>query len=83
MRTTRLSFAVIRALGTIGEATKRVPDTLRDEHSQVPWSPMAGMRDRLIHDYGDVDRRIVWRTVQDELPEVRRQLRTIADETEG
>jgi uncharacterized protein with HEPN domain len=40
------------------------------------------MRDRLIHDYGDVDRRIVWRTVQDELPEVCRQLRTIMDEIE-
>jgi len=72
-------FAIIRALEIIGEAA---PETLRHEYPQVPWSSMAGMRDRLIHDYGDVDRRIVWRTVQDELPEVCRQLRTIMDEIE-
>ena len=76
-------FAIIWALEIIGEATKRLPETLRHEYPQVPWSSMAGMRDRLIHDYGDIDRRIVWRTVQDELPEVCRQLRSIVDEIEG
>lgn len=68
-------FAVVRALEVIGEATKRLPETLHDEHSEVPWSLMAGMRDKLIHDYSDVDRQIVWRTVQEEIPAVRRQVR--------
>jgi len=75
-------FAVIRALEIIGEATKRLPQPLRDEHPQVPWSSMAGMRDNLIHDYSDVDRQLVWRTVQKEIPEVRRHLRTIVEDLE-
>lgn len=75
-------FAVIRALEIIGEATKRLPQPLRDEYSQVPWSSMAGMRDNLIHDYSDVDRQLVWRTVQEEIPEVRRHLRTIVEDLE-
>jgi uncharacterized protein with HEPN domain len=76
-------FAVIRALEVVGEATKRLPQPLRDEYPQVPWSSMAGMRDNLIHDYSDVDRQLVWRTVQDELPEVRRHLRMILEEMES
>jgi uncharacterized protein with HEPN domain len=75
-------FAVIRALEIIGEATKRLPQPLRDEHPQVPWSSMAGMRDNLIHDYSDVDRQLVWRTVQEEIPEVRRQVQTILEDIE-
>ncbi len=75
-------FAVIRALEIIGEATKRLSQPLRNEYPQVPWSLMAGMRDNLIHDYSDVDRQIVWRTVQEEVPEVRRQVRMILEEVE-
>ena len=75
-------FAVIRALEVIGEATKRLPDDLRTRHPQIPWHSMAGMRDKLIHDYVNVDRQIVWHTVQDELPRVQRQLQRIVDEKE-
>lgn len=70
-------FAVIRALEVIGEATKRLPEDLRARHPQVSWDSMAGMRDKLIHDYVNVNERIVWRTVQDELPEVQRQLQNL------
>lgn len=73
-------FAVIRALEIIGEATKRLSQPLRNEYPQVPL--MAGMRDNLIHDYSDVDRQIVWRTIQEEVPEVRRQVRMILEELE-
>lgn len=76
----RTVFAVIRALKVIGEATKRLPESLRREYAQVPWQSMAGMRDKLIHDYVEVDRRIVWRTVQDALPDLHRQLRSIRQE---
>lgn len=76
-------FAVIRALEVIGEATKRLPQPLREEYPQVPWSSMAGMRDNLIHDYTDVDRQLVWRTVQEEIPEVRRQVQTILEDIES
>lgn len=73
-------FAVIRALEVIGEATKRLPTALRDQYPQVPWESMAGMRDKLIHDYINVNRQIVWRTVKKELPDVRQQLEAILEE---
>jgi len=75
-------FAVIRALEVIGEATKRLPQPLRDEYPHVPWSLMAGMRDRLIHGYSDVDLQVVWRTVQEEVPSVQRQVRMIVEDLE-
>ena len=57
-------FAVIRALEIIGEAAKKIPTDVREEYDKVPWQEMAGMRDKLIHDYVGVNREVVWKTVQ-------------------
>jgi len=48
-------YAVIRALEIIGEATKHIPEDIRDNNPSIPWKEMAGMRDVLIHDYFGVD----------------------------
>src|SRR3990172_11975472 len=64
----RINFAVIRALEIIGEASKRLPDTLRVRYSEIPWEGMAGMRDRIIHGYDNVDYQIVWVVVYKNLP---------------
>jgi uncharacterized protein with HEPN domain len=47
--------AVVHQLLVIGEAAKRVSDAIRTAHPSVPWASMAGMRDKLIHAYDDVD----------------------------
>ena len=63
--------AVIRNLQIIGEATKKLPDEIRQKEKNVPWREMAGLRDVLTHDYFGVDLKIVWNVVEKELPTIR------------
>ena len=69
--------AVLRNFEVIGEAAKNVPEEIRREHSNVPWSEMAGMRDKLIHGYATVELRIVWTTVQEEIATLASQIESI------
>jgi len=72
-----LRRAFVRSLEIIGEAAKKVPDDFRATHPTVEWRAMAGMRDRLIHDYFGVDFELVWDVVQTRVPELRNQLASI------
>lgn len=76
----RTRRAVVRCLEVIGEAAKQVPDEVRDRHDRVPWREMAGMRDRLIHAYRDVDLELVWQAITEEIPEVQPHLVAILEE---
>ena len=60
--------AVIRNIETIGEATKKISKSFRQSHQEIPWSEMAGMRDKLIHDYLDVEIEVVWKTIEVDIP---------------
>lgn len=60
--------AVIRCLEVIGEATKKIPAALRQRYPQIPWSQVAGMRDKLIHDYEYVNLQMVYDTVLKDVP---------------
>ena len=76
----KTAFAVFRALEIVGEATKRIPDTVRGAYPKVPWRAMAGIRDKLIHDYVTVDHEVVWKTVVEDLPPLLPTLRQARDE---
>jgi len=72
--------AVTRNLEIIGEAVKNLSTELRQLHADVPWRSMAGVRDRLIHDYFGVNLDIVWEIISNELPRLVEPLEKILDE---
>jgi uncharacterized protein with HEPN domain len=66
-RNVMIQDAVIRNIEIIGEATKKISKSFTQSHQEIPWSEMAGMRDKLIHDYLDVDLDVVWKTIEVDL----------------
>jgi uncharacterized protein with HEPN domain len=69
--------SVIRKIEIIGEAVKNLSTELRAKHDQIAWRSMAGMRDRLIHDYFGINIDIVWGVVTENIPVLLRQLEDI------
>lgn len=62
--------SVLYQIAILGEAVKRISTDLRQQYPDIPWSAMAGMRDKLIHDYDGVDVKRVWLTLQTSIPEL-------------
>jgi uncharacterized protein with HEPN domain len=60
--------AVIQCFEVIGEASKKLPSEIRNRNSDIPWRYMAAFRDKLIHDYFEVDLQLVWATARQEIP---------------
>jgi uncharacterized protein with HEPN domain len=69
--------AVVRNLEILGEATKNLTDEFRLACSQIPWKNIAGMRDNLIHEYFGVDKVEVWRTVKNDIPELKKEMQCL------
>ena len=70
-------FAVVRGLEVIGEAVKNIPEDFRKNNQHIPWSEIAGMRDKLIHAYFGVDVSVVWMTVTSDLPDLKEKIETL------
>ena len=69
--------AVIRKLEIIGEAVKQLPDEIRQSYPEIPWKQVAGMRDKLIHSYFGVDAHMVWQTIMNRLPALKKTLQNL------
>ena len=65
-----LGRAILRSLEIIGEASKKIDMTIRNEYPEISWKNIAGTRDRLIHHYFAVDNDIVWDIIQNNLSEL-------------
>jgi uncharacterized protein with HEPN domain len=83
---TRTQDAVIRSIEIVGEAANKARTSdpeFAARHSNVPWDLMYGMRNRIVHDYFEVDLEVVWRTVNSDLPVLREQVSLILRELGG
>jgi uncharacterized protein with HEPN domain len=60
--------AVIRNIEIIGEAATHLPEEFKEQHTDIPWYQMKGMRNMLIHEYFGVDIDVLWKTIQEDLP---------------
>ncbi|MFW6194758.1 MAG: DUF86 domain-containing protein [Halobacteriota archaeon] len=76
-------FAVIRGIEIIGEATKSIPDSIRDRYPDIPWKDMAGMRDKVIHGYFGVDSRVVWETASHRIPQIKPLIQKVLEDLDS
>jgi uncharacterized protein with HEPN domain len=78
--------AVIRNIEIIGEAANRIQRDTPEfvaAHPQLPWIEMRGMRNKVIHNYFDVNLTVVWNTVKDDLPRLKRQIEDLLNQQRG
>ena len=73
-------YAVVRAFEIIGEAAKKVPLSVQKRHPKVPWKQMAGMRDKLIHEYFGVNHEVLWKTAKEDIPPVQQLIAMVLEE---
>jgi len=78
-----LKRAIVRSLEIIGEATKKIPVDFKLKWNSINWKNMAGMRDRLIHDYMGVNYSIVWDVVKNKIPELSLQIQEVIEAEES
>jgi uncharacterized protein with HEPN domain len=71
--------AVVRSFEVIGEAARRLPPEFKTRHSEIPWHQIAGLRNRIVHEYFDVDIELVWEIAQTQLPGLKVSLVRLRD----
>jgi uncharacterized protein with HEPN domain len=73
----RLKRAFVRSLEVIGEASKNLSPDFGSNNPQIPWRRMAGMRDKLIHEYFGVDYDVIWDVISDQIPILRHEIKIL------
>lgn len=71
--------SIVRNFEILGEAAKNIPEEVKIKYSDVPWNEMIGMRNKIIHEYFGVDHNILWKTIKDDLPQLKPKIKEILE----
>lgn len=71
LRDKKTQKAVVWQIHVVGEATKNIPESIREKYKEVPWKYMARIRDKIAHFYFGIDYEIVWNVIKEKLPEIK------------
>ena len=74
--------AVVRSIEVIGEAAKSLPESLKAKNNELPWREITGMRDKLIHAYFGMDTQTIWKTVKENIPQLKQTIKKMAKDQE-
>lgn len=69
--------ACVFNLSQLGELANKVDTDFRENHREIPWSQVYGLRNRIVHDYEGVNLKLVWEIIEDDLPELKNMLEKI------
>lgn len=61
-------YAVVRSLEVMGEASKRIPESVQKKYPKIPWKKMIATRDKLIHGYSGIEKAVIWEVIKADLP---------------
>ncbi len=76
----KTSLAVCRSLEIIGEAAKQIPENVRQQYPNIPFKKLAGLRDKLIHAYHEIDHRVIWDIITNDLPPIKPAIKKLLDQ---
>ncbi|MBC1196703.1 DUF86 domain-containing protein [Microcystis aeruginosa BLCCF158] len=72
-------LSAVKLIEIIGEAVKNIPDEVRVNYPNIPWKNIAGMRDKLVHEYWAIDEKVVWKVIQNNLPQLKKIIISIIE----
>lgn len=77
LKSVKTQDAVTRRIEIIGEATKNLPSSFKNKYRKIEWKEIAGMRNKLIHEYFGVNSNVIWKTVVEDIPKLKKQILTL------
>jgi uncharacterized protein with HEPN domain len=78
-----LQLALVHLIQMIGQAVGKLPDAFKSAHPDIPWRDIISMRNRIVHEYWEIDSEVVWDTVQNDLPEIVSKFAPLLDAATG
>ncbi len=78
----QLQDAIVRRIEIIGEAVRNIPDDVKNKYATISWKEIVGTRDIFIHHYFGIDLEIVWSIVKNDLPDLKKKIRTVLEDIE-